>query len=669
MVFSPDFQMDFDGTVEGPADFGFDMDDIAELDRIFKRDIVDRCGYDGGIAMFTCRQGRGDIHPIHKPATHQVPIDVCIIWQHQFGHDDIRFLCGFCFYLHVTNIAGFGEGFPPIFGPVLPGDSNISGYGYYICRMRTTLSIRVITGIFAGLMAIGAQGQSGPQAPAAMPIRANPQTHSRPNIIFILSDDHAYQAISAYGSTLAQTPNIDRIAREGALFTRAMVTNSICGPSRATLLTGKYSHKNGYTLNERRFDTHQPVFPSLLQENGYQTAWIGKWHLGNLPVGFDYFRILNGQGEYYNPALIGANDTTRIEGYVTNIITDLTEKWLDNRDKTKPFFLVVGEKATHREWLPDIQDLGAYDDRDFPLPPTFHDSYAGRLAAENQDMTIDKTMVLKTDLKVHADYQKSGIFNRFTPEQKKPFYEYYENKISREFDERKDTGESLVRWKYERYLKDYLATARSLDRNIGKMLDYLDKMGLADNTVVIYASDQGFYMGEHGWFDKRFIYEESLRTPFVMRYPGVIKPGTKVSAITLNIDWAPTILDIAGVKPPADIQGVSFLPLVSKEGIVAGKGGKTTWRKAMYYHYYEFPQPHHVYPHFGIRTERYMLVRFYGPSDSWELFDLDKDPGELKNLYADPSYQKTIGLLKGQLKELMRQYDDKDAEKILEEKP
>ena len=481
----------------------------------------------------------------------------------------------------------------------------------------------------------------------------------RPNIIFILSDDHAYQAISAYGSRLAETPNIDRIAREGALFTRAMVTNSICGPSRASLLTGKYSHKNGYTLNEKRFNTDQPVFPTLLRDNGYQTAWIGKWHLGNLPRGFDYFRILNGQGEYYNPDLIGPADTTRAAGYVTDIITQLTESWLDGRDTTRPFFLVVGEKATHREWLPDIPDLGAYDDRDLPLPPTFHDSYQGRLAARDQDMTIDKTMRLKEDLKVHADYEHSGIYNRFTPEQKKSFYDYYENRISREFDRRKDTGEALLRWKYQRYLKDYLSVARSLDRNIGRLLGYLDEKGLTGNTVVIYASDQGFYLGEHGWFDKRWIYEESLRTPFVMRYPGVIKAGSVVSAITLNVDWAPTILDIAGIQTPADMQGVSFLPLLN------GKKG-VGWRKAMYYHYYEFPQPHHVYPHFGIRTERWVLVRFYGPGNFWELYDLDKDPHELKNLYADPAYKGKVAELKQQLKGLILQYDDQEALKLLD---
>jgi arylsulfatase A-like enzyme len=485
----------------------------------------------------------------------------------------------------------------------------------------------------------------------------------RPNIIFIISDDHAYQAISAYGSRLAQTPNIDRIAREGAVFTRAMVTNSICGPSRASFLTGKYSHLNGYTLNEKKFNTDQFVFPSLLQQNGYRTAWIGKWHLGSLPKGFDYFRILNGQGEYYNPDFIESpNDTVRMTGYVTDLITHMAEGWLDDRDTTKPFCLIIGEKATHREWLPDIQDLGAYDDKDFPLPSTFFDDYTGRVAAADQDMTISKTMRLKEDLKVHADYVHSGIYNRLTPGQKEAFYGYYENKISREFDLRHDTGRALARWKYERYLKDYLSVARSMDRNIGQLLDYLDKKGLAQNTVVVYCSDQGFYMGEHGWFDKRWIYEPSLRTPFMMRYPGVIKPGTTLSKLTLNIDWAPTLLDIAGVRPPAEVQGVSFLPLLKGESVPG-------WRKAMYYHYYEFPQPHHVYPHFGVRTERYKLVRFYEPSDSWELYDLSADPDEIHNLYGKQGFEKLTRSLKIRLSALIDEYKDEDAKKILNQRP
>jgi len=482
----------------------------------------------------------------------------------------------------------------------------------------------------------------------------------RPIIIFIFSDDHAYQTISAYGNTLVQTPNIDRIASSGAIFKNTFITNSICGPSRACLLTGKYSHINGYKLNEKSFDINQQVFPELLQQNGYQTAWIGKMHLGAIPNGLDYCNILPGQGSYYNPDFVdGKRDTTRYNGYVTDITTNLSVDWLNNRDKSKPFFLVVGQKATHREWFPDIQDLGIYDSINFPLPPTFYDNYEGRLAAEKQDMTIDKTMRLKEDLKVHVDYEKDWLFRRLTPEQRKAYYDYYEGKVSKEFDEKKLSGKALVEWKYQRYLKDYLATAHSLDRNIGRILDYVDKNGLAENTIVIYASDQGFYMGEHGWFDKRFMYEESLRTAFVMRYPGVIKPGTVINKFTLGIDWAPTILDIAGVKVPADIQGVSIVPLLTSQKTPAN------WRKEMYYHYYEFPQPHHVYPHFGIRTEKYKLIRFYGGIDTWELFDIEKDPHELHNIYNDKKYTKLISSLKTSLQNLIVAYKDEDALKIM----
>ncbi|PQA60397.1 sulfatase family protein [Siphonobacter curvatus] len=490
------------------------------------------------------------------------------------------------------------------------------------------------------------------------------QQPNRPNVIFIFSDDHAYQAISAYGSKLAQTPNIDRIANEGALLLNNVVTNSICGPSRATLLTGKYSHLNGYKLNERKFNINQPVFPEELQKNGYQTAWIGKMHLGSLPHGFDYLDVLPGQGHYYSPDFVnGKKDTVRHEGkYVSNVITELSLDWLNKRDASKPFFLVVGHKATHREWLPDIQDLGAYDDVNFPLPASFYDAYEGREAAEKQDMTIDQTMRLKEDLKVHLNYDAKNRFNgynRFSPEQKKAFYDYYENKISKEFDEKKLTGKALVEWKYQRYLKDYLATAKSLDRNIGRLLDYLDQKGLAKNTVVIYASDQGFYMGEHGWFDKRFIYEESLKTPFVIRYPGVIQAGKKVPQLVSNIDWAPTLLELTGTKVPQDIQGKSFLPLLKNE--------KPAWRTAAYYHYYEFPEPHHVYPHFGVRTERYTLVHFYGDINTWELYDLQKDPQQLKNLYGQKGTEKITADLKAQLKELMVTYKDDEALGLLQQ--
>lgn len=486
----------------------------------------------------------------------------------------------------------------------------------------------------------------------------------RPNIIFIISDDHTSQAISAYGNRYVQTPNIDRIAREGVLFNHAMVTNSICGPSRATLLTGKYSHKNGYRLNERRFDNTQQTFPGILQQHGYQTAWIGKMHLGTLPGGFDYFNILPGQGRYYNPEFIASpNDTVKMTGYVTNIITDLSLSWLNGRDTGRPFMLVVGEKATHREWLPDLPDLGAYDSINFPLPATFADTYDGRQAAEQQDMNIARTMRLREDLKVHLNYGKGayGEYGRFTPEQYTQFHQYYENKVSREFDSLRLSGDALNAWKYQRYVRDYLSTARSMDRNIGRLLHYLDSTGLAESTVVIYCSDQGFYMGEHGWFDKRFIYEESLHTPFVMRYPGVVKPGSTTNGFMLNIDWAPTLLDIAGVRKPADMQGTSFMPLVN------GKGDTMTWRKDVYYHYYEYPEPHHVPPHFGIRTERYKLVRFYGPGNYWELFDLQKDPDELRNIYGERSQGENIHDLKKRLKALILEYQDNEALQLLED--
>lgn len=514
----------------------------------------------------------------------------------------------------------------------------------------------------------------------------------RPNIVFIFSDDHAYQAIGAYGNRFAKTPNIDRIAREGAIFNNFLVTNSICGPSRASLITGKYSHANGYRANEGKFDIEQQVFSRLLSQGGYQTAWIGKWHLGTLPGNaFDYWNILPGQGHYYNPDFIdNKNDTTRISGYVTDIITDLATGFLENRDKGKPFFLVIGEKATHREWEPDIQDLGAYDHITFPLPETFYDNYEGRLAAADQDMTIDKTMRLREDLKVHLDFDPdeatiakrkkalidqyfqgktitpeqeklldSYLQSRLSAEQKKALSEYY-SKISKEFDEKKLSGKELVEWKFQRYLKDYLATANSLDRNIGRVLDYLEKNGLAENTIVVYGSDQGFYLGEHGWFDKRFIYEESLRTPFVIRYPNVVQPGTKIDQHVLNIDWAPTLLHIAGVDVPADIQGQSFLPVLQANG----KGVKT--REASYYHYYEFPQPHRVSPHFGVVTERYKLIRFYKGQETWELFDRQNDPHELHNLYGEKKYEEVTKDLKVKLRNLIDQYHDEEAAQIFD---
>lgn len=478
----------------------------------------------------------------------------------------------------------------------------------------------------------------------------------RPNIVFIFSDDHAYQAISAYGNTLAQTPNIDRIANEGVILKNQLVTNSICGPSRATLLTGKYSHKNGFKTNENpNFDLNQTIFTKELQKAGYNTAWVGKWHLGTLPTEtLNYFKILPGQGHYYNPDFIHNNgDTVRHEGYVTDVITSFAKEFIEQQETDKPFFLVVGHKATHREWMPDIQDLGAFDSVNFPIPETFYDDYEGREAAKDQDMTIDKTMVLRQDLKVGQVFK-----GRYTAAQEKALSDYY-GKISKEFAEKKLEGKELVEWKYQRYLRDYLSTAKSLDRNVGELLDYLDESGLAENTVVIYASDQGFYLGEHGWFDKRFMYEESLKTPFVLRYPGVVKPGLDLQNLILNIDWAPTVLDLAGAAIPSDIQGNSFLPLL------VNNQDSVKWRDAGYYHYYEFPQPHRVHPHFGIRTDRYKLVRFYGELNNWELFDLQKDPNELLNVIGHPDYSAVRESLHSKVRELILKYEDKEAEAVL----
>ena len=486
------------------------------------------------------------------------------------------------------------------------------------------------------------------------------QTAQQPNIIVIISDDHAYQTISAYGSALTQTPGIDRLAKKGALFTNAYVTNSLCGPSRATFLSGKYSHMNGFKDNDHStFDFNQDIFVKRLQTAGYQTAWIGKMHLGeNTPQGFDYYNILPDQGDYYNPDFISTGGIrTRHEGYVTNIITELSENWLDHRDPSKPFCLVVGHKATHRTWMPDLQDLGAFDERTFPLPATFYDNYATRKAAQQQDMTIDKTMQMDYDLKLFPSREaesKMGAIQRMTPEQRAKWDAYYD-RIKKDFDARKLTGDALVQWKYQRYIKDYLATAKSLDRNINALLSYLDDHDLSKNTIVIYMSDQGFYMGEHGWFDKRWMYEESFRTPMVMRYPGVIKPGTTVNDNIMNLDLAPTLLQAGKATIPAAMQGTSFLPLL--------KGQTYTPRKAMYYHYYE-NTVHHVSPQFGIKTGRYKLIRYYERVEAWELFDLEKDPQELKNVYSDKQYTKVVTGLKSQLLQLIEQYKDEDAKKI-----
>lgn len=489
------------------------------------------------------------------------------------------------------------------------------------------------------------------------------QQNNSPNIVVIISDDHAFQTISAYGSTMTQTPGIDRLAKEGALFTNAYVTNSICGPSRATFLSGKYSPLNGFKDNENsNFNFNQNIFVKQLQKTGYQTAWIGKMHLGdNIPQGLDYYNILPDQGHYYNPDFIGSgNKRTHHEGYVTNIISDFSEQWLDNRNKQKPFCLIIGHKATHRIWMPDLPDLGTFENKTFPLPSTFYDDYKTRKAAKVQDMSIAKTMLMGYDLKMFDNMQeadKIGAIKRMNPEQKKTFMNFYNN-IHKDLIAKNLSGNALTEWKYQRYMRDYLATAASLDRNIDRIVTYLDKNNLSNNTIVIYMSDQGFYMGEHGWFDKRFMYEESFRTPMVMRYPGVIKPGTKVNDFIMNVDIAPTLLQAANATIPQDYQGQSFLPLLKHE--------KYTPKKELYYHYYENGE-HSVSPHFGIKTERYKLIRFYKRVESWELFDMKKDPHELNNIYGSKKMKKVTKKLKQQLLDLIEKYKDEEAKKLFYE--
>ena len=445
----------------------------------------------------------------------------------------------------------------------------------------------------------------------------------KPNIVFIFSDDHAYQAMSAYGSKINQTPNMDRIAKEGMLFHKCYVTNSICGPSRACIQTGKYSHLNGFFQNGDRFNGDQQTFPKLLQKAGYQTAVIGKWHLETLPQGYNYHEILIGQGPYYNPQMIRNGERVKHTGYTTEIITQLTLEWLKNqRDPNQPFMLMCQHKAPHREWEPGPKYLDLYEDQKIPEPDTLFDDYSGRgTAAKTQDMTIAKTMTQR-DLKLVTP----GVL---TEEQRKVWDAAYGPR-NEEFKKANLEGADLVRWKYQRYIKDYLRCIAAVDDSVGEVLDYLKETGLDKNTVVIYSSDQGFYLGEHGWFDKRWMYEESLRTPLLVRWPGVTKPGSENQDIVSNLDFAETFLDLAGVPVPADMQGRSLKPILE---------GKTPedWRKSFYYHYYEFPGAHSVRRHFGVTNGRYKLISYYNLKE-WELFDLQSDPQEMKSVYGDPQY-------------------------------
>ncbi|WP_233200388.1 sulfatase [Blastopirellula marina] len=465
----------------------------------------------------------------------------------------------------------------------------------------------------------------------------------QPNILFIMSDDHAYNALSCYGSKINKTPNLDRIANEGMRFDNCMVTNSICGPCRAVILTGKYSHLNGFIDNRSRFNGKQTTYPKLLKKAGYQTAVVGKWHLVSDPTGFDYWEVLQGQGPYYNPTMLSNTGNHKYTGYTTDIITDLALNWLkESRDPNKPFLLVYQHKAPHRNWMPGPKYLNMYDDETIPEPGTLFDDYEGRATpASEQEMTIARHMN-DVDLKLA---EPRGL----TKEQLAAWNAAYGPK-NEAFKKADLKGDELVRWKYQRYIKDYLRCVASVDDNVGRVLDYLDESGLAENTIVVYTSDQSFYLGEHGWYDKRWMYEESFRTPLMIRWPKKVKAGSTNDALVMNLDFAETFLNAAGVAIPDEMQGRSFLPMLEGKPM-------PDWRKSVYYHYYEYPQPHRVAPHYGVRNGRYKLIHFYN-TDEWELFDLEKDPNEMKSVYDDSEYAEIKNEMQAELKKLRKQYKD-----------
>ncbi len=462
----------------------------------------------------------------------------------------------------------------------------------------------------------------------------------RPNIIFIFTDDHTARALSAYGSTINETPNLDRLATEGMRFDRCFVTNSICAPSRAVILTGKHSHLNGQLSNLETFNGQQQTFPKLLQQAGYETGIIGKWHLKSQPTGFDHWQVLIGQGPYYNPRFLIPGDTIQITGYTTNIITDLALEWLsEGRDTSKPFLLMYQHKAPHRGWHPGPDHYTSYED-DLPEPPTLFDDYEGRASpAADQGMTIARHLDVN-DLKLTPPASMNA-------EQVEAWRAVYDPR-NEAFEAANLEGDDLTRWKYQRYAKEYLRTVAGVDDNVGRMLDYLEETGLADNTVVIYSSDQGWYLGEHGWYDKRWMYEESLQAPLLARWPGHIAPGSTNNAMVSNLDFASTFLDLAGVTPPADLQGRSLKPLFTGET-------PDDWRTSHYYHYYEYPGWHCVERHYGVRTDRHKLIYYYD-RDEWELFDLETDPQELNSVYADPAYASLVDELKTELTRLREHY-------------
>ena len=509
----------------------------------------------------------------------------------------------------------------------------------------------------------------------------------RPNIIVMMTDDHTAQAMSCYGSLLVETPNLDRLAREGMLFENCYVPNAISGPSRACILTGKYSHANGFTDNSRTFDGDQQTFPKLLHEAGYQTAMIGKWHLNSDPQGFDFWSILVGQGEYYAPLFIENGEEKVCPGYVTDVITDKAIDFLERRDPDRPFAMLYYHKAPHRNWMPAQRHLGMFDDKVFPEPDNLLDDYAGRgRAAREQAMEIGRDMWPEWDLKLitpeeiarideltHTDdankddvkrandrlssiMQYRAAYDRMTDAEKARWNEAYAPRIA-EWRALRDKAskEEIVRWKYQQYMKDYCAVIKGVDENVGRLLDYLERIGELDNTIIVYTSDQGFFLGEHGWFDKRFMYEECQRTPLLVRYPKAVKAGTRSDALAMNIDLAPTFVEMAGLDVPEDMQGRSL-----REVLTSGGATPADWRTGVYYHYYAYPSWHSVKRHYGIRTRDHKLIHFYNDVDEWELYDMQRDPHEMRNVYDDPAYAEVRARLHAELERLQQECGDTD---------
>ena len=508
------------------------------------------------------------------------------------------------------------------------------------------------------------------------------ETDNRPNILFIMSDDHAYQAISAYDNRLIDTPNIDRIADDGILFSNASVTNSICAPSRAVILTGKHSHINGKIDNLAKFDDSQITFPQLFQKAGYQTAMFGKLHFGNNPKGFDDFLILPGQGSYINPLFLGKDKDTIINGHVTDIITYLTLNWFKSkRDESKPFLMMYLHKAPHRPWWPTPEKFAEFYEKKFPEPETLFDDYTNRgTAAKTAEMNILKHMQYMHDSKIRPETMEimsevepkmiytrddgttttpsverfNGPYGRMNESQRRK-YDITIDKINDDFKNNwpKMNDIEKMKWKYQRYMQDYLATISSVDDNVGRVLDYLEETGLDKNTIVVYTSDQGFYLGEHGWFDKRFIYDQSFKTPLLIKWPNVIKPGITNDELVQNLDYAQTFLEAAMIDIPDDMQGESLIPLL--------KGNSQEWtRDAVYYHYYEYPSVHMAKRHYGIVNKDFKLVHFYFDVDEWELYDRLNDPNEMNNVYYDPNYKDVVEALTSELSDLRKKYKDSD---------